>query len=82
MVASRVGGNPELVQDGQNGLLFRSGRADELGASLQRLIENPELRLQLGNAAASTMRERFSLRRSAERMAEIYLTLLDRPAAG
>ncbi|HKY20060.1 MAG TPA: glycosyltransferase [Vicinamibacterales bacterium] len=79
VVASRVGGNVELVQDGRTGLLFESGNADELSLALRRLIENQDLRSQLGDAAAREMREAFSLQRSAGRMAEIYSALLPMP---
>jgi glycosyltransferase involved in cell wall biosynthesis len=79
VVASRVGGNGELVDEGRNGLLFESGNVDELSAALRQLIENPAQREQLGAAAARTMREKFSLAKSAQRMAEIYTSLLPMP---
>ncbi|MEO8296909.1 MAG: glycosyltransferase [Burkholderiales bacterium] len=44
VVASRVGGNVELVDDGVTGLLFTSDDAAQLSAALQRLIDDPALR--------------------------------------
>ena len=43
VVAARIGGIPELVSDGTNGLLFRAGDADDLARSLARLVNEPEL---------------------------------------
>ena len=43
VVASRIGGIPELVEDGRNGLLFRAGDASDLARVLERLIREPGL---------------------------------------
>jgi glycosyltransferase involved in cell wall biosynthesis len=72
VVASNVGGNPELVSNGETGLLFEPGDAAGLAAALQSLIENESLRNRLRAAGAELIRERFSIRASAERMGEIY----------
>ncbi|HVH25123.1 MAG TPA: glycosyltransferase [Vicinamibacterales bacterium] len=44
VVASRIGGIPELVRDGENGLLFAPGDPDDLATALARLIREPDLR--------------------------------------
>lgn len=54
-VASRIGGIPEVVEDGVTGLLVAPGDAAALAAALRRLIESPCLAERLGQAA----RERF-----------------------
>jgi glycosyltransferase involved in cell wall biosynthesis len=71
-VASQTGGNPELVEHGRTGLLFRPGDAGELAACLRLLIENDALRNQYAAAGADFMHENFSLQASAQRMGEIY----------
>ena len=43
VVAARIGGIPELVSDGTNGLLFHAGDADDLARALARLVNEPEL---------------------------------------
>lgn len=43
VVASRIGGIPEVVEDGRNGLLFRAGDADDLARVLTRLLREPDL---------------------------------------
>ena len=59
VVASRIGGIPELVSDGTNGLLFRPGDADDLRRALTRLVEDPELlaRLRQGIPAIRTIED-------------------------
>jgi len=77
-VASNVGGNPELVTDGETGLLFRAGDSDGLATALTTLIENAELRRKLAYAAQEKVRQSFSIARSAGRMGEIYEELIRR----
>ena len=78
VVASRVGGNPELVSAGDTGLLFPAGDASELAERLEQLISDDELRTRVGAAGAIQMRQRFSLEASAYKMADIYEEMLGR----
>ena len=78
VVASSVGGNPELVRNAETGLLFEPGDTAGLAHSLQTLIENERLRRRLAEAGAQFVRERFSIQASAGRMGEIYTQLIDR----
>jgi glycosyltransferase involved in cell wall biosynthesis len=50
IVASRVGGVPEIVHDGENGILIDPERPDQLKSEILRLIDDPELRRRLGDA--------------------------------
>jgi L-malate glycosyltransferase len=75
-LASSVGGNPELVRDGETGLLFPPGDMQDLTAKLTLLAENPDLRTRFAEASTRAIRERFSLDASAARMHEIYNTYL------
>jgi N-acetyl-alpha-D-glucosaminyl L-malate synthase BshA len=59
-VATRVGGIPEVVEDGVSGLLAPRGDACALARALECLITDPSLRLTMGEAARSRARERFS----------------------
>ena len=63
VVAEARGGVPEIVIDGENGLLANS--TPEVGAHLRRLRDDPELRARLGRGARATA-ERFSLAKQAE----------------
>lgn len=74
-IVSRVGGNTELVQHGENGLVFAAGAVDELGRAIQALSENRAMRHQLSEQARSTA-EHFSMCRSARVMEQIYADLI------
>jgi glycosyltransferase involved in cell wall biosynthesis len=72
VVASRVGGNPELVRDGETGVLFTSGDERDLADKIRLLARNGTLRLYLGDNAKKLIRQYFHLDQSADRMAAIY----------
>ena len=76
VVASRVGGNVELVQEEQTGFLFEKGNAAQLASILDRLIADEPLRRKLGAAAARFIHDGFSLSTSVSRMQSIYDTML------
>jgi L-malate glycosyltransferase len=76
-VASNVGGNPELVRNGETGLLFEARDAAGLTAALRTLIENEPLRERLRTAGERMLHARFSIRTSAERMGEIFASLIE-----
>lgn len=82
VVASRVGGNPEIVDNGRTGLLFNPGDTAGLAQVLRRLFLDPSLRERLSRCAAESARERFDLRRAAAAMAGIYEAFLSGRAAG
>jgi len=71
-IASRTGGNPELIRDEETGLLFEPGNSQELALKLRRLIDDPDLRSRLAQVGARFIRQSFSLAASVERMQEIY----------
>jgi len=71
VVASRVGGNPELVISEKTGLLFEAGRSEDLAAALTRLDGSDTLREQLAAGGAEFARS-FSAAAAARRMGEIY----------
>ena len=68
VVASAVGGIPELVRPGENGLLFRNGNEPELTAALEELLTNRPRACQLGATGRADVADRYS----AERMTAAY----------
>ncbi|MEO8564528.1 MAG: glycosyltransferase family 4 protein [bacterium] len=74
VVASRVGGLPDIVVDGVTGLLVQPARPDALADALVRLLGDPALRRAMG-AAAKLDVERFSLDTYSGRLSEIYREL-------
>jgi glycosyltransferase involved in cell wall biosynthesis len=71
-IASRVGGNPELVEDGVTGLLFEPGDADGLARQLSRVLGDESLRLRMAAAGAARIAKEFSRERSMRRLEEVY----------
>ena len=76
VVASRIGGIPELVVDGETGFLFEPGRVDELRRHLDRLMSDPTLRARLGAAARTRAERQFSIHKHNADLASIYQSLL------
>jgi glycosyltransferase involved in cell wall biosynthesis len=76
VVASRVGGNPELVAHGETGMLFAPRDAPGLAEVLRLLVCHPERRSALGAQAAHLIHSRFPLAAAARRMGQIYSALL------
>lgn len=72
IVASAVGGIPELVRDGVTGLLVPPEDPDALAAALDRVASDPELRGSLGEAAARVADARLSKETMATRYSELY----------
>jgi len=61
VVATRVAGIPEVVQDGVTGVLVPPADVPALGSALARLSADPALRLSMGAAASAFVRPRFGI---------------------
>lgn len=75
-IASQVGGNPELVEDGHTGLLFRPGDAEDLAEKLRSLIADERARGALSAQAAGFIRAHFDRQGPVRRMADVYRSYL------
>lgn len=80
-IASRVGGNAELLQDGVTGLLVLAENADALADALLRLLRNPEQARQIGSEGQRFAVENFSFERLIREVDELYTELLQRHRA-
>jgi glycogen synthase len=67
VVASAIGGNLEIVREGETGLLFPKGDAKQLAAAVLRLFETPGLAEKVGQAGAAKARQ-FSTQRMISEM--------------
>jgi glycosyltransferase involved in cell wall biosynthesis len=76
VVATAVGGIPEIVTDGRNGLLVPPGAPRALAAAILRLAGNARLRGELGERGARSARL-FTDERMVDRTVSLYRTLLD-----
>jgi glycosyltransferase involved in cell wall biosynthesis len=73
-VVTAVGGNPELVRDGMDGLLVPRGDAAAMARAMLRLLESPAIRDALGVSAAARVRSTFRLETTIERYGDLYAT--------
>jgi glycosyltransferase involved in cell wall biosynthesis len=81
VVASRVGGLPELVADGQTGFLVEPDNPLPLAEALLRLIENPELGRTMGRAGRLRAEKLFSWERIVGNLDRVYTAVFDREAS-
>lgn len=72
VVATRTGGNPELVDDGATGALVPVGDREALAASIEAYLEDSDLRLRHGRAGHRRSVTEFGLPRMAERYRDLY----------
>jgi glycosyltransferase involved in cell wall biosynthesis len=72
IVASRVGGIPDMVRHGEEGLLVEPGDVDALAGAVGALLDDPELRQRLGAAAKRRREAEYSLRTLVARTEALY----------
>ncbi len=75
-IASRVGGIPDLIEDGKTGMLFDAGDAKALGGQVVRLLNDDKLRKELGRAARGLVVKKFSLDMMAGEIERVYKGVL------
>jgi glycosyltransferase involved in cell wall biosynthesis len=76
IVASRVGGVPEIVIDNENGIIIDAGRSDQLKAAILRLYEDPDLARRIGDNGKTRGRN-FSADIMSQKYLEIYRSTLE-----
>jgi len=76
VVATRVGGVPELIIDGETGMLVEPGDADALASAIATLAADPDRRSRLGRSGAKRAAEEFSLEGAARKVVDLYDELL------
>jgi glycosyltransferase involved in cell wall biosynthesis len=78
VVATRVGGVPRLITDGENGLLVQPHRGEDLSCALLRLRGNHDLRAYLARAGRRTIEDQYSFGVRMRNLAAMYDELLTR----
>jgi L-malate glycosyltransferase len=76
VVATNVGGTPEVISDGETGLLVPPDREDELANVIERFIAQPALRTACAQNGKELAVTRFSLKSVAERYEQLYMEVL------
>ena len=77
IVVTDVGGNPEIVRRGVDGLLVPRGDAAALAQALGDVLDDPALGARLGASAAARARQRYSIVRTVERYYDLYRSLVN-----
>jgi glycosyltransferase involved in cell wall biosynthesis len=72
VVASRIGGIPEYVEDGQTGLLFSAENAGELAGHIRTLCDDPDRCRRMGREARSMVLQRFTPESQLADWLELY----------
>ena len=75
VVVTATGGSPEVVVDGDSGLLFPEGDFSSLARRLASLAADPDLRLKLARQAVRRVREEFSLESMVRKYEQVYESL-------
>lgn len=76
IVASRVGGIPEVVEEGVSGILFAPENAEELASCLSALLGDEKRRRELGRKSREVFAEKFSLAAMVQKTMALYQELL------
>jgi len=80
VVATRGGALPEVVVDGETGILVERGDAEGLAAAIARLLADPHLRERMGAAGRRRVQQLFTWDRGVARLEELYESILSGPA--
>jgi glycosyltransferase involved in cell wall biosynthesis len=72
IVATRVGGIPELVNDGVSGFLVDRNDTPDAAEKLLRLVQDPELRQKMGAVGRNLVAERFDLKTNVAQLINLY----------
>ena len=76
VVATRVGGTPDVVEDGVSGMLVRVGDVEGIAGALERLARDPELRRRLGEQGRERVIGRYRVERLVDDVDALYRELL------
>ncbi len=77
VVASRIGGIPEMIEDGKTGYLFSPGNLNELSELIIKLLKSPELMKQMGDAGRKKVQETFTITNMIDNITNIYKKLIE-----
>jgi glycosyltransferase involved in cell wall biosynthesis len=76
VVASRVGGIPEVITHGKEGFLVPAKNVSELCMAIQQLVSNPELRKKMSSQALATVSGRFSVGKMLSESGDLFFNEL------
>jgi glycosyltransferase involved in cell wall biosynthesis len=82
VVATRVGGVPDVVREGEDGFLVEAGDTEQLAERLVRLARDPQLRERMGEQGRERVLPRYAVDRLVDDVDRLYRTLLEQTRPG
>lgn len=76
VIATNIGGMPEVISDGITGILVEPNNADKLAKAIVYLLKRPRMRQQMGNAGRLSVKEHFSLEQQTKKIDQIYDSIM------
>jgi glycosyltransferase involved in cell wall biosynthesis len=76
IIATRVGGNIDLIRDGENGLLVEPENSEQLSAAIKKILQDKDLAQKLGMEARKTAEEKFSMEIITNNYVSLYQELM------
>jgi glycosyltransferase involved in cell wall biosynthesis len=77
IIASAVGGIPEMIIDGENGNLVTAGNLHELAEACKRLLADPAWRVRMGESGWKTVDQKFNITEQVRQLEALYLDLIN-----
>lgn len=81
VIGCRAGGVPDVIDDGQDGLLVPFGDPGALALAIEKLLSDPDLRQAMGRRGRAKVREHYTWERIYEKLRVVYQTLAGSPSA-
>lgn len=76
IIASRVGGLPEVVIDGKTGIMVKSQNVESLAEAMEYMLQNPEERRRMGQSGREFVQKNYDFQDNVTHMEQVYKTLL------
>jgi glycosyltransferase involved in cell wall biosynthesis len=80
VVASRAGGIPEIVVDGETGFLAKVGDVESMAAKAIEILQNPRLAKKMGQRARQLVENKFMAESIINQYEKLYFDLLSKPS--
>ena len=78
IIATKVGGIPEIVVEGKTGLLVPSGDSKALAAAILKVVENPELAIKFSINGPKRIAKLFTIENNVNKTEQVYISLLEK----
>lgn len=79
VIGARIGGIPEQIRDGIEGILFEPGNAQELAKAMDALVDDPDKARVMGLRGRARLSEKYALSKHMDTLQALYKELLSRP---